>query len=356
MLPLAEHFDILLSHVGITGLDERRPRGFLRYIPEDFLLEEVHVDGIASVRPTRSVPDDHQHSRRVLHCHLIKRGLSTRDAVERLCEAAGHASSDITHAENKEANAITSQRIGIVGGDWDRLRALRLPGMALEPVAYRQDPVSAGSHIGNRFTVHVRTDGTESKKHVAVLQELLAIGVKNLAPLFRFGKRLLDAKLGCFLCRGQEAETLRAYRLDPGPLSRSLPTSGVSSVFDLPDQARQWVRAYEAWVRNRYLCANNRPPTSLPSLFSEEGQETYRSLLAFDGTEKFLDTLACYRFLRLKPREISSRIVPEVHRIEKTDEGVLFSMTLPPGVHAATVLLPWYRLQEARPVPGWVRG
>lgn len=398
--------DLLLSQIGILGLDSNRPRGYLRYLPQDFIVEEIRPDGtVCSIEPTRSTPDDHANDRRTLYCNLIKINLPTLGAIKYLSEATGLSEEAMGFAGSKDAVAITSQRISLRGVLWEDVAKKQIPQVVLEPITYGSGALQRGDLRGNRFTIFVRDDGTETSERLRYLVDLYRqTGFWNYFGLQRFGKRVLSHKLGCYLLRGEIDACLRAFFTEAGksdlPLFRQLrqklasqygrwaemketirdfphtfslehtvlnaliadPNKTHNALRAIQDEVRYWVHAYASWVINRYLSDVARDgrevPERIPIPISHvpADQAFYASYFKEDGVTDVVKHLQPFRFISLNPKTILSRITPEVHRVTRVHEGVVYSFSLDKGAYATTYLMHLYRLHEGNPVPGWVRG
>ena len=398
--------DITLAQVGITGLDADRPRGYLRYLPQDFIVEEIRPDGtLCSIEPTRSVPDDLEDDQRTLYVNLIKTRASTLAAIESVSASLGIPKEKIGYAGIKDGAALTSQRISLRDVLWKDIAGKRIPNVYLEPVAYGNGSVSIGELGGNRFTILVRTDGQEFAQRLKPLLEAYREhGFLNYFGLQRFGLRLEGHRIGCLLARGDTNGAIREFFLhassDELPLFRNLrerlasvygdwrrmkeimtpfpytfsrelvvvekliedPKKTQNALRSIKDALRLYIRGYTSWVVNRTLSLHARSGAPLPDElvlpFSEgaEGEEPYRGFFQEDGVTDFRSALQPFAsFVNFRRATLRTRVVPVVHRVTKVDQGVVFDFSLGKGSYATTFLMYLYRLYEGEPVPGWVR-
>lgn len=389
--------DMVWRRIGVIRLPEDRPRAFLRYAPSDVVVEERWRDGgHASVRVSRSVPDPYG-SGAYLHGHLVKQGISTERAVERMAEALGVPRASIVHAGSKDARALTAQRVSVAHLKWNRVGPVRFPGGVFEPRAYEASHVHGGDLVLHTWKILLRHDGTDlARDEERLIRQMDQDGVLNWAPPRLFGARTFDHKFGCLVLRGDLSGALRAWMGESGgediPLYRhyrsrllarfpnwsamqevvnELPvtfakerrvlesllgreTVGMQSFGVIRDEVTRWVDAYGAWVWNRWLSKGGR--ADLDGVRRVWNEDVFAPVIAEDGIvrEEAERTL---RRMGVTPRSplMSPRIWPEVHTVSQTDVGVWITMTLPKAVRPESVLASSFILHEGRPVPGWVR-
>ena len=390
--------DMILARIGVMGFSPDRPRGYLRYVPDDMIVEECWNDGsVCGVRPTRSIPDAHK-TGKILHGNLIKTGLSTSDALDRLAEAIQLPKSQIMHTGAKDRRAVTSQRVSIDGVEWNRVGVLDLHGAFFEPLFYDTCHLSYEELSGHRFTMMVRHDGTEDRDRLKLLADVsTCLGFFNFFPPGVFGARTLSHKLGCLLLRGDVEGVLRAFFIESGPddlpvfrgtRERLAGSYGdwnfmheIASVFpgtfalelrvleslikdpkktrqalrSIQNELKNWVRAYQAWLFNRVLSralVSHQTLDEKLSLNILKG--SFDELVRFDETINAKDHLETFG-LRVKEEDRLVRVRPDIHRIMQQEEGTRFVVSLPRDVDLHAMLSHFYRLHEGRPIPGWVK-
>lgn len=391
--------DIVLAEVGISGLDEDRPSGYVHYHPHDTILEERQKGGgISRPEQYRSVPDDHATRNKILHAHLTKVDLSTQEALARVRDSLG-LSGEMRYAHAKSRRGQTSQRVSFEGVDWREIEGQEIPGVVLEPIAYEDHHVMREDHVGDRFTMLVRHDGSEHPERLKYLSDLYErYGFLNFVPQHQFGSRGLAHKLGCQLARGDETDCLRTFLTHPGkndlPLFRGLrerlaanfgdwesmleitellphsfvterqvlralsenPKKTRQALYVIRPQVQRWARAYVNWLINRSLTQGSRFEKILPERLSHDPQNSfYEDLRSQDGVA---DAKKAFRRLGLKPfsGERQSRVRPDIHRITQIDQGTILQFSLPTRSDPHSLLSHFYRLHSGSPVPGWVKG
>ncbi len=139
--------------------------------PEDFVVEEI-----PAYLPCGT--GDHGYAR------VEKRGLTTRQAVDRLCRALSVPPSSAGYAGLKDKHAVTRQWISLAGVTPDQLLALpATPELRVLEASRHRNKLKTGHLRGNRFTIRLRelaVDGQLAHDRAsAVLEQLGEIGLPN---------------------------------------------------------------------------------------------------------------------------------------------------------------------------------
>ncbi|MFH1236489.1 MAG: tRNA pseudouridine(13) synthase TruD [Parcubacteria group bacterium] len=392
----------LLKHAGIETISGNLPEGYYRLFPQDFIVEEVAPDGtICTVEIDEpSVPPEAVDIR-TLYCELVKVGMYTLEARQRLASALGIPPEQIGYAGIKDAVALTGQRISLRKVTYEQIAQLAIPGIALKHFSYGSGVVSVGELSGNRFTILVRTNGMIDQQWLADMMDHVQMhGVPNYYGLQRFGSRYSMHTVGRKLLRGDYAGALRAFLTGTNgteaayvadtrkradalygnwrdmekiflelpytfrnqlQLVRYLMTHAddvMGALQGFSEQVRLWVYAYVSYLFNKKLSqlleANAPLPGALPLLFNEEGPQEYEDLLREDQTAEFRSHIQAFPFVRPSAREVPTLVAPEMHFWQATEEGVILSFTLPKAAYATTILTYLFQLETGLPVPPWV--
>jgi tRNA pseudouridine13 synthase len=142
------------------------------------------------------------------HCYALieKRGLTTPQAVERICAALGLRASSVGYAGLKDKAGITRQWISVQS---DRVRpqdvrALQLPDVQILDARLHRNKLRTGHLRGNRFavTLHGVTEDA-AERATAIMARLAADGLPNYYGEQRFGRRGDNAELGLRVVRGE---------------------------------------------------------------------------------------------------------------------------------------------------------
>jgi tRNA pseudouridine13 synthase len=142
------------------------------------------------------------------HCMALveKRGLTTPQALRKLCEAAGAAQRDAGYAGLKDKLGVTRQWFSLAGVTPDRLLALELPELRVLSADLHKNKLRTGHLRGNRFTVTLRGVAPDAAtRAAAIVARLEAEGLANFYGAQRFGRQGDNARRGLELLQGAKA-------------------------------------------------------------------------------------------------------------------------------------------------------
>ncbi|MEM3596707.1 MAG: tRNA pseudouridine(13) synthase TruD [Candidatus Bathyarchaeia archaeon] len=171
--------------------------GVLKHFPEDFVVEEVLIDGskaeVAQPKTgeTKTFNFSDTKTRRLL-CILVKRNWDTFLAVKAIAGQLGISPKQIQIAGIKDAKALTAQYITVKGVDAESLAKLKVNDIEIRHIGYFRGEISPHFLLGNDFHIVVRTV-RHSKSMVKariekVIEEIGALGgVPNFFGHQRFG-------------------------------------------------------------------------------------------------------------------------------------------------------------------------
>ncbi len=129
--------------------------GAIREIAEDFIVEEILVDGSkADLEPTPSVQLTGEG--RYLICLLVKRNWDTLLAVRKIARRLGISERRVRIAGIKDKKALTAQHISIENLTPARLNRLNLRGISLHPLRYSPNMIFSHMLFGNAFQLTIR--------------------------------------------------------------------------------------------------------------------------------------------------------------------------------------------------------
>lgn len=207
--------------------------GYIKEDVSDFIVQEV---------PLYELSGEGTH----VFFKVVKRGIPTPVAVDRIARHMNVPSHEIGFAGLKDAQALTSQLMSLEHADVERLNSLKDPQMELEVVSRHGNKLRSGHLLGNHFKIRVR-DVAPDKLILAknILSVLEKRGVPNYFGLQRFGARGDTGKLGELLLRNELDEFVAMY------LGRSNPNDppdckAARDAFDSGD----FNRALERWPRH----------------------------------------------------------------------------------------------------------
>jgi tRNA pseudouridine13 synthase len=129
--------------------------GAIRQTPEDFVVEEVLVDGSrAEIQPK---PPTHLTGEgRYLVCLLVKRDWDTLLVIRRIARQLGINERRIQIAGIKDKRAMTAQHISIENISLERLKRLRIDDVQLVPLKYSPNMIFPHMSFGNMFHLTIR--------------------------------------------------------------------------------------------------------------------------------------------------------------------------------------------------------
>lgn len=181
-----------------------------------------------------------------VYFRIVKAGVPTPVAVERIARYMGVRPGDVGLAGLKDAQAIATQMLSLEHADPARLAAYRDAQVQVVWTGRHGNKLRPGHLAGNRFVVRIRGVGPgQLAAAEAVLEVLKRRGVPNYFGPQRFGARGDTAELGKALVRGDLSEFLAIY------LGRSNPADppdcrAARDAFD----AGFLARAQQLWPRH----------------------------------------------------------------------------------------------------------
>lgn len=191
--------------------------GLHKATPEDFVVDEL---------PAYAPSGEGGHT----FLRIEKRGLTTAEAILRLCRALGAQQKDAGAAGQKDRQALTRQWISLPAIDPERALAAGAEGVRVLEAARHGHKLRTGHLAGNRFTLTLRGVGPDALPRArAIVERMVQRGMANYFGQQRFGAR------GDNAARGKQL-------LSPDHRVR------VS-----PNEKRMLVSAYQAELFNRYL-------------------------------------------------------------------------------------------------------
>lgn len=395
----------LFKFIGIEAMPANLGLGYYRFFPQDFVVEEITPDGsLCTVEPEKTSKLPQGEEKRTLYCHLVKVGIYTLEALDRLVKALGIERNSIGYAGIKDAVAVTSQRISLRKVDYEKAASLAVPGLFLKNFTYGKGAVSVGELKGNRFTIFIRTEEPVEQTRLADKLETMSregflnyYGVQRFGSRFSahvFGRKIMQGDYGAalksFLIATNESESryvnqirlaaekifgnweemLRQFQSLPYSFRYEIkllealkerPDDIVGALKNIPEQIRLWVYAYVSYLFNKkisYFYNNHLSiPPDLPLVLSHdrEDQEIYREFLEKDNTVNFLGNLKPFYFIRPAKRKVFTLIKPLIHAYQVTEEGVVISFSLAKASYATTFLSYLFTLTSGLPVPPWVK-
>jgi tRNA pseudouridine13 synthase len=199
--------------------------GAIRRSVEDFLVEEVLVDGsVASIEKTNSSPLNVSTKRQCyLLCVLVKRRWDTFVAIKKIAQQLGIDQTRIHIAGIKDAKAITAQHITIENITKEETEKINIKDIEVRPVGYFRDALSQFYLLGNKFTITVKAvkhaELTIKKRINKIIENLEAVGgIPNFFGHQRFGTtRAITHQVGRAIVNGDFRKAAMLFLANPSP-------------------------------------------------------------------------------------------------------------------------------------------
>jgi len=224
-VPKLEKFIGIEVHVtGSLGIG-----GVIRQYAEDFVVEEVLVDGS---KAEVNLPESHVgHTvlgssvaeNRYLMCVLVKRNRDMFLALEAVAKQLGISTKHIQIAGIKDAKAVTAQHTTVEGVSAEEIQKIQVKGIGIRPIGYFHSKLSSYYLLGNHFHITIRAI-THSKSAIKeritrTVEELGTIGgVPNFFGHQRFGTiRPITHLVGKAIVQGSFKEAAMLYLAKPSP-------------------------------------------------------------------------------------------------------------------------------------------
>lgn len=396
-----------LAKIGIDYLEPNLPEGYIKKLESDFIVEEIdQKNNIVTIAAPLSLQVNMPFilpGRAIFQATLIKKGMSTIEAVERIAEKLSLPINYIKYAGIKDARAITSQKITISRMNREDIKKItELSNIIIKDVEFVSDPVGSGQLQGNFFTITVRTKETVNvDSFERNIKNISENGFLNFFSLQRFGSRLINAEIGKLILEKKYEEALKMYMTSANDFESSYfqsirnkmlqnwgywqsisemlrpfkysfyyekavaeflvqnPGNFKSALWLIQSQTQIFVFAYFSYLFNKLLSHliidKKLLPTTLP-LYRPE--KTIRDLyLRYFPESEFshLDFNDQLPFLMLKRNyDIPVKIKMEVSSYEILDNAVILKFSFGKGAYATTFLQNLFNLRQGFPQPTWL--
>jgi len=194
--------------------------GKIRSKPEDFIVEEVLLDGSkASIQLCKETCRVSGRGRYLI-CVLIKRGWDTLVVVEEIARELGISPDRINIAGIKDAQALTAQHISIGAISPEKIK-INLKDVYLVPIGFSEEKISPRILLGNQFNIAVRSislSPSEAYERISeTWREISSLGgVPNFFGHQRFGTiRPITHKVGRLLVKEKFEEAAMLFLSEP---------------------------------------------------------------------------------------------------------------------------------------------
>jgi tRNA pseudouridine13 synthase len=206
--------------------------GVIRQFMEDFVVEEVLVDGSrAEINESEGYVKRGVSSpalkERYLLCVLVKRNWDMFQALRVIAEQLGINTRCIQIAGIKDAKAVTAQHITVEGVTAEQIQKVQVKDIKIRPVGYFRSKLSSYFLFGNNFNITIKaisySKSTIKKRITKTIEELELIGgVPNFFGHQRFGTtRPITHLVGKAIVKGSFRKAVMLFLAKPSPHEHS---------------------------------------------------------------------------------------------------------------------------------------
>ena len=181
---------VSLEQIGILDFKSYSLKGKLFEREEDFKVQEIEEDGTVLNLERKEKREVTEEKKDYLLFTLVKRGISTPEAIKLIARNLHISFKRIAYNGNKDKRALTSQRISIFKFDAENL-SIDSERMFFRDLTYSNDPCKIGKLYGNHFTVIVKEFDASGDELNKITQDINK-GVPNFYGPQRFGSASLN--------------------------------------------------------------------------------------------------------------------------------------------------------------------
>ena len=201
--------------------------GIIRWSPEDFVVEEILLDGSKATVEPKTVSSLTGRGR-YLVCTLVKRNWDTIMATRAIAKQLDLSQERIQIAGIKDANALTAQHISISRTMPEQISLVKINNIALYPLRFSNEKIHSKLLLGNQFHIIIREIAHSSAKieeRIRNVQDELenAGGVPNFFGHQRFGtKRAITHLVGKYIVNGEWEKAALTYLAKPSEFEHTV--------------------------------------------------------------------------------------------------------------------------------------
>jgi tRNA pseudouridine13 synthase len=213
-----------LIGIGVYATKTEGVDGVIRDAVEDFVVEEVLVDGSrAKIEKTmeKTVLGATTAKRRYLLCVLVKRNWDTFVALRNVAKQLDISQRQIQIAGIKDAKAVTAQHITLENCSIEDASKVHVKDIEIRPVGYVRDKLSPYYLLGNNFTISIKAiKHSESTVAKRIAETATALGAAGGMPNYfghqRFGTtRPITHLVGKAIVEGDFEEAAMLFLAKP---------------------------------------------------------------------------------------------------------------------------------------------
>ncbi|OHB62903.1 MAG: tRNA pseudouridine(13) synthase TruD [Planctomycetes bacterium RBG_13_62_9] len=208
--------------------------GVIKTRPEDFVVEELplYQPGGAGTH---------------VYALMEKRGIGTREALDRVARALNFSRREIGSAGLKDAQAVTRQWISIEHVEAQQLERISVPDVRILQTSRHTNKLKPGHLRGNRFAIRLRKLVLPLPQATEMAQEVLSIlsrrGVPNYFGPQRFGNHQDNHLLGKAVARNDAVAFTDQFLGHPREIVDSPPVFEARRLY----QEGRYEEAAKAW-------------------------------------------------------------------------------------------------------------
>jgi len=195
--------------------------GRIRKFPEDFVVEEILLDGSKATVHEPKYVSSLTGRGRYLICLLVKRNWDTILATRAIAKQLNMSQERIQIAGIKDANALTAQHISISRTTPEQISSVKMKDIRLYPLRFSNDKIHSKMLLGNHFHIIIREiahSSAEIEERIGNVQNELedAGGVPNFFGYQRFGtKRAITHQVGKHILKGEWEKAALTFLAKP---------------------------------------------------------------------------------------------------------------------------------------------
>jgi tRNA pseudouridine13 synthase len=213
-----------LLGMGVYGTETAGIGGVIRESINDFLVEEVLVDGSkARIKEVlkNKVLGATRVEQRYLLCVLVKHNWEAFITLRNIAKQLGISQRRIQIAGIKDAKAVTAQFVTIENCSFEDISKIGIREVEVRPIGYVRDVLSPYYLLGNSFAIRIKavrfSESTVEKRLAETIRKLDAIGgIPNFFGHQRFGTtRPITHLVGEAIVKGDFEEAAMLFLAKP---------------------------------------------------------------------------------------------------------------------------------------------
>ena len=210
-------YELLTSSKGIGGS--------IKETPEDFIVEEIHKDGVCTIdykigERVRDFFSTFKKKKEHTHFVLIKRNYNTFRAINLISKRVRLSKKRFGVAGNKDKVAVTAQRVSVWNVPISKLIKIRIKEITLKDFEYSNKRIQPGNLLGNRFTIRIKNiklSREEIEKRVNEFSTQIKKGLPNFFGPQRFGIiRNINHIVGEKIALGKFEDAVKVFLVESG--------------------------------------------------------------------------------------------------------------------------------------------